>query len=472
MRITNHPILDFKRGKEITFYYQKEPVKAFEGETIAAALYSQGVREFSLSPKKNRPRGFFCAIGKCSSCLMKVNGQPNVRTCVTLAKEGMEVGKQDGYAELPLVNESPNITPIPIQETDIAVIGGGPAGLKAALSAQKAGTSVILIDENPVLGGQLIKQTHKFFGSFEQDAGQRGIKIADKLIKKVKKCEDIEVRTGASAVGIYEDDIIGIYQRGKQFEKIKARKIISTTGASEKMVNFVNNDLPGVYGAGGVQTLMNVYGIRPGDRVLMIGAGNVGLIVSYQLLQAGVEVTAIVEALPEIGGYFVHAAKVRRQGVPILIGHTIIGVTGNDRVREATVVELDKKGNILEGSEKKFEVDAVTLAVGLFPSYRLIHQAGVKLKFAPELGGYVPLRDENMRTSLDNIYIAGDVAGIEEATTALLEGEIAGNSASLALGFGGARQEEKIKRAKADLVKLRAGSFYDQIREGLEKVRL
>lgn len=472
MRIRNHPILDFKRGKEITFAYQGESVKAYTGETIAAALYGSGVREFSLSPKKKRPRGFFCAIGKCSSCLMKVNGLPNVRTCVTLAKEGMKVEEQRGHASIPLNNKQPTIKSIPFKETDIVVIGGGPAGLKASLSASEAGALVLLIDENPVLGGQLIKQTHKFFGSSEQDAGKRGIKIAHKMIEKVKEQKDIQVRTGSSAIGIYEDNILGVYKRGKQLQKIKAKEIILATGANERMITFTNNDLPGVYGAGGVQTLMNVYGIKPGDKVLMVGAGNVGLIVSYQLLQAGVKVEAIVEALPEIGGYFVHAAKVRRQGVPILIRHTIIGVDGHNKVREATIAKLDEEGDIVEGSQKAIKVDAVTLAVGLSPSYRLIHQAGVELKFIPELGGYVPLRGEDMRTSREDIYVAGDVAGIEEATTALLEGEIAGSSASLSLGYGEVKQKEDVKRAKSDLAHLRAGPFYDHIRKGLEKAML
>lgn len=472
MRITNHPILDFKRGEEITFYYEGKPIKAFKGETIAAALYSSGIREFRRSEKKKRPRGFFCAIGKCSSCLMTVNGLPNVRTCITLASEGMKVEKQDGYAQLPEVFEKPSISTIPGSETDIIVIGGGPAGLKAALSASYGGASVYLVDENPTLGGQLIKQTHKFFGSSGQDAGKRGIKIAEELVEKVKKRENILIQTGASAIGIYEDNMVGIYQRGKKLEKVKARKIISATGASERMITFINNDLPGVYGAGGIQTLMNVYGIKPGDRILMVGAGNVGLIVAYQLLQAGVKVIAVVETLPEIGGYFVHAAKIRRQGVPILTRHTITGVSGESKVREAFIAELDEKGNIVKGSQQKLGVDAVTLAVGLSPSYRLIHQAGVTIKFIPELGGYVPLRDENMRTSRKDIYVAGDIAGIEEATTALLEGEIAGNSASLALGFGGVEQEERIKEARADLAQLRAGSFYDHIRAGLEKATL
>jgi sarcosine oxidase subunit alpha len=214
---------------------------------------------------------------------------------------------------------------------------------------------------------------------------------------------------------------------------------------------------------------MNQYGIKPGDNLLMVGAGNVGLIVSYQLLQAGVKVKAVVEAMPKIGGYFVHAAKLRRQGVPILTNHTVIRAEGNNKVERAVIAKLGKEG-LVKGSEKTLEVDAVALAVGLSPDYRLLDQAGCELKFVPKLGGWVALRDENLETTRKGIWIAGDTSGVEEATTAMLEGEIAGCSASLRLGFGGKAEKKRIEEAKKELEELRAGPFYVHIREGLKEV--
>jgi sarcosine oxidase subunit alpha len=469
MRITEHPILEFKRGKPITIYFEGKPIEAYEGETIAAALFAAGIREFSVSEKKQRPRGFYCAIGKCSSCLMEVDGMPNVRTCITLAKEGMKIKEQRGWVSLPLSKEKPSAQSLQSRETDVLVIGGGPAGLKAALTCGRAGARVILVDENPFLGGQLPKQTHKFFGSQKQWAGIRGIKIGEMLTEEIKGCKKIEVMTGSSAVGIYEGGVVGIYKIGEMLQKIFPKAIIVATGAQERMILFENNDIPGVYGAGGVQTLMNQYGIKPGDNLLMVGAGNVGLIVSYQLLQAGVKVKAVVEAMPKIGGYFVHAAKLRRQGVPILTNHTVIRVEGENKVERAIIGKLGKEG-ILEGSEKTFEVDAVALAVGLSPDYRLLDQAGCEVKFVPKLGGWVALRDENLNTTRKGIWIAGDTSGVEEATTAMLEGEIVGCSTLLRLGLGGKAEEERIKHAKKELEELRAGPFYINIREGLKEV--
>jgi len=181
-------------------------------------------------------------------------------------------------------------------------------------------------------------------------------------------------------------------------------------------------------GAGGAQTIMNEFGVKPGEKALVVGSGNVGLIVAYQLVQAGVEVKAIVEIMKEIGGWFVHAAKVRRLGIPILTSHTIKYVEGNGRVEKAVVVEVDDKFNPIPGTEREFNVDLVLLAVGLEPDTRFHAQAGAVMKYVPELGGLVPVRTRDLETTVSNLYVAGDSSGVEEATTAILEGRIAAYS--------------------------------------------
>jgi len=193
---------------------------------------------------------------------------------------------------------------------DICIIGGGPAGLEAAIVAKELGAEVMIIDDNPMLGGQLIKQTHKFFGSKAHFCGVRGVDIAKILSDEILK-SGIKFLTNATVVGYYDNDHIGILKDDTLFS-LKAKKYIFAAGASENMLAFENADLPGVYGAGAVQTMMNVYGVIPGKRALVIGSGNIGLIVPYQLLQVGVEVAAIVEILDKVGGYYVHAAKIKR----------------------------------------------------------------------------------------------------------------------------------------------------------------
>jgi len=249
--------------------------------------------------------------------------------------------------------------------------------------------------------------------------------------------------------------------------EIYAKKVVFACGAQENMLAFPGNDLPGVYGAGGVQTLMNVYGVKPGKRVLMVGAGNVGLIVSYQLLQAGVEVDRVIEALPKIGGYHVHAAKLRRCGVPIFTSHSIKEVYGNGKVEGAIVAEVDKNWKFIEGSEEDVKCDTVCLAVGLTPSTRLLMQAGVEQRFIPEAGGYVAIHDENMETTKQGIYVAGDSSSIEEASTAMLEGKIAGAHASKSLGYGkGIMKEWRIM-----LEEMRKGPFGEKARKAKERIK-
>ena len=192
----------------------------------------------------------------------------------------------------------------------------------------------------------------------------------------------------ATALGIYEDGVLLVEQHDR-VHKVKAERIIVAVGASERMLAFPNNDLPGVYGAGAAQTLMNVHGVKPGHRVLMVGAGNIGLIVSYQMLQAGVEVVGIVEAAPTIGGYLVHAAKVRRAGVPIYTSHTVKEAYGEGVVEGAIIWQLDENWSPIPGTERDVAVDVICLAVGLSPLSDLLWQAGCEMAYVPELGGSV-----------------------------------------------------------------------------------
>ncbi|WP_297506440.1 FAD-dependent oxidoreductase [Thermococcus sp.] len=473
MRLKEHPILHFKRGRELTIYFEGKPIKAYEGETIAMALHASGIRVLNYSLNKKRPRGLFCAIGKCSSCLMVVNGIPNVRTCITLVEDGMRIERQRGKARLPTKAKPPEFRDARVVKADVVVVGGGPAGLMAAINASDAGASVVLIDENPMLGGQLVKQTHKFFGKREQFAGVRGVEIAKILEKEVKKRGNIQVFLETSAVGIFHDGneklVLGVRKNRESIE-FRGRAVIVATGAMEKMIPFENNDLPGIYGAGAIQTLMNTYGVKPGERVLIVGAGNVGLILAYQLIQAGVEVKAIVEAMPKIGGYFVHAAKVRRLGVPILTRHTILRAEGKERVERGVVAQLDDNWRPIPGTEKVFDVDVIALAVGLRPSIELLQQAGCQIKFIRELGGHVAVRDEWMETTVRGIFVAGDSAGIEEATTAMLEGKIAGTAAALRLGIADESWVKEIERAQRDLEEFRSGPFGRRVAEGIRKL--
>lgn len=341
---------------------------------------------------------------------------------------------------------------------DVIVVGAGPAGLSAAIEAAKRGLNVIVFDENAKPGGQLFKQIHKFFGSKEHKAKIRGFKIGEELLKEANEV-GVEVVLNAIVIGLYLDKEVTVKIKDEVVH-YKGDAVIIATGASENMVTFDGWTLPGVIGAGAAQTMMNLHGVQPGKKILMLGSGNVGLVVGYQLLQAGCEVVALVDAAPKIGGYGVHAAKIARCGVPFYLSHTIIKAEGDQCVTGVTIGEVDNKWNIIPGTEKHFDVDTICLAVGLSPMSQLTKMAGCGMEENPKKGGYVPVCDKYGETSIKGIFTAGDVSGIEEASSAMIEGRIAGIAVSCRLGFIDREElEAKTEELEQALTSLRQGMF-------------
>ena len=325
-------------------------------------------------------------------------------------------------------------------EKDVLVIGAGPAGLAASIEAGKYGASVLLVDLNMQPGGQLFKQIHKFFGSSAHRSGTRGYDIGKQLLKEAEE-SDVEIWMQSTVIGIFPGNKIAI-EKGldsgeKEMVTMQAKKIIIATGASENAIRFKGWTTPGVMGAGAAQTMINVNHVKPGQKIVMLGAGNVGLIVSYQLMQAGCDVVSLIEAAPKIGGYAVHAAKIRRAGVPIRLQHTIIEAKkGADGcVCGCVIAQVDNHFQPIPGTEETIACDTIALAAGLKPTMDLVKLAGCKLTFNGPFGGYIPLHNERMETSCEGVFVAGDTTGVEEANTALEEGKIAGISAAEDLGL-------------------------------------
>ena len=333
----------------------------------------------------------------------------------------------------------------------LIVVGAGPAGLSAAIEAAKRGVDVVVFDENARPGGQLFKQIHKFFGSKEHRAKVRGFRIGKQLLEEADAA-GVQVVLDATVIGVYLDKEV-VVRIGDGIEHYKADAIIIATGAAENMVPFPGWTLPGVIGAGAAQTMLNLHGGRPGQKGLMLGSGNVGLVVSFQLKQAGCDVVALADAAPRIGGYGVHASKLARTGIPFYLPYTIKEAEGTDHVTGVTIAKLDERFQFIPGTEIPFDVDPICIAVGLSPMSQLLKMVGCEMK------DNVPVCDAHGQTSIPGIYAAGDVSGSEEASSAMIEGRQAGVYAAEYLGY--------IEKDEMDTEEASLDTALDGLRQGM-----
>ncbi len=403
-RIKEHPVLDTLERQEISFYWNKKKLKAKQDEVISSALFASGVRVFGHHHKDGSAQGIFCANGQCAKCTVIANGIP-VKACMVKVTDNMIVESVEGLPELPDVDENPSISDIESIDIDVLIIGGGPAGLSAALQLEEHGVQTILADDKDVLGGKLVLQTHKFFGSVEDShAGMRGMDIGQMLAEKVEKSEQIDVWKNSTVLYVFEDKKVGILKDGV-YKLVTPKIILNAAGAREKFLRFKGNSIPGVYGAGAFQTLVNRDLVKTTEKLFIVGGGNVGIIAGYHALQAGINVVGLCEALPKCGGYKVHEDKLKRLGVPVYTSHSIVSANGKESVTSVTIAEIDKHFQVIEGTHKTFECDTVLIAVGLESVSEFTEEA--------EKAGI-------------RVFSAGDAKEIAEASSAMFNGKIMG----------------------------------------------
>ncbi len=436
-RIEKHPVLEVPQGQKVVeFTFDGKEMTGYEGEAVSSALFANGIRRFSLHRNGKAPQGIFCANGQCSQCTVIIDGLPQ-KSCITPLKAGMKIETLNGVPKLAEDDRPVEHTERRNESCDVLVVGGGPSGLNATIELAQLGFNVILVDDKARLGGKLLLQTHKFFGS-EEDcfAGTRGVDIAHILEEKVRSFKNVKIYTETSVIGVFKDKKAGLFVENKHYVVVDFKGLILSSGAREKSVLFKGNDLPGVYGAGAFQTLVNRDLVKAAKKILIIGSGNVGLIGAYHALQAGIEVAAIVEIAPKINGYKVHADKIRRMGVPIYLSTTVISAEGDGKVERVTVAEVDEKWNPILETARTYEVDTLLVAVGLSSADELYTLAD-QYKF--------------------NVMKTGDCDEIAEASSAMFGGKITGRKMAAALGKTDAAIDESWLK-KAAVLKSRPGN--------------
>ena len=413
-RIVNHPILTIPQEGEHTFLFNGKPVTGMKGFTIAAALHQAGYPVHSHSVN-GRNRSLNCGIGKCGACEMLVDGEVK-RICITKVdnvKEVSEITVQNYTTDSQI---EPREEPVEIYRTDAAIIGAGPAGLACRETLKELGLNSIVIDSNDKIGGQFLMQTHAFF-FFEKErrfGGMRGFDIARTLAGD----DHSGIFLHSTVWDILQNKRIAVKDmlNHKNFY-VEAQALVVATGAVPFMPTFENDDVPGVYTAAVVQKMMNAEFTLLGKNILTVGAGNIGYLTSYQLMQAGAKVKAILEAMPREGGFPVQANRIRRLGIPIYTSHMLLkAIPNKDRtgITGAVVCECENFKPI-PGTEKVIDgIDVINICTGLIPDNQLLTKG--QYTFGKRCAG------------------VGDAVRIGEGTTAVLRGKQAAYEIAQELG--------------------------------------
>ncbi|MBI3866335.1 MAG: FAD-dependent oxidoreductase [Planctomycetia bacterium] len=448
----------------VEFEFDGKTIRARAGQTVSGALHAEGEHILSRSFKYHRPRGLLCASGRCPNCLCTVNGTPNVRICTVPAEEGLVVKTQNAWPRvkfdlLSIFDRLHKFMPVgfyykmmykprwmwPVWEKfirriaglgnvdrrtggeatydklnlfcDVAVVGGGWAGLSAAREAARAGMSVTLIDDQPELGGHL---------RFDPDLADAG--LAD-VIRDVRENPAIQVWDRATVFGLYEGNYLGI-QRGNRMIRLRAREVIVTTGGWERPLVFENNDLPGVLLASAAQRLLHLdHCTFEGDAVVVTDNAQ-GYRVARQLAAAGTNIAAIVDVRENPPASEFQVIKER----------TLARARGARHVTGAVV------GRFSGQPQSTIPCRWIIQAVGFTPANSLLYQNGCKLR-------HDEARDHGIvKTYARGTQSAGTVNGHHDPAAAALDGRCAGLAAAAALrpndsGLSASRDELAAKLA-------------------------
>jgi sarcosine oxidase, subunit alpha len=465
-RVPPHASQLLDRTSELTFEFEGKTYVGFAGDTIGSALAASGIQIFSRSFKYHRPRGLLCVDGKCPNCLMMVNGAPNVRVCVQPVHNGDVVAPQNCWPSLghdfgaliekigflipvgfyyktlyrwrfmwriaePCIrriaglgswNEKP-LRPIHYEHehlhADVAVVGGGPAGLAAATAAAEAGASVVLVDDQAALGGHLSTQ-HRIILDTETGLPKPAFEIARDLARSVEGRVNITVLRPAIATGSYEGGLLSIGMADK-LVLLRSAQTILATGCFNHPMLFNNNDLPGVVLGSGALKLLHAYGVKPGTAAVVVTSDDEGLELALELHKGGVSVAAVVDsrAKPSDSGA---THQLEEFGIPYLVSFLPIEAKGKRRVDALEVARVD---GTKELERRTLSCDLVCLSARRMPALELFRQSGGKVRYDQTLGQTVP------EEALPDTQIVGDAAGFSGLSLLLLQGRVAGLTAAM-----------------------------------------
>ncbi|RKX84872.1 MAG: pyridine nucleotide-disulfide oxidoreductase [Spirochaetes bacterium] len=299
-----------------------------------------------------------------------------------------------------------------MERFDVAVVGGGPAGLAAAIEAKKNGAeSVCVIERDKELGGILQQCIHNGFGLqiFKEDL--TGPEYAERFITELKE-QNITCKLDTMVLSIDKDRNLDIVNTYDGYMRIKVKAIVLAMGCRERTreaINIPGTRPSGVFTAGTAQRFLNIEGYLVGKKIMMLGTGDIGLIMARRLTLEGAEVKAVLARKGYPGGLMRNVAQcLYDYNIPLMLRHTIVKVAGKDRVEGVLVAKTDEKSRPIPGTEELYECDTLLLSVGLIPENELSKEAGIEID--PATGG--PVVNESMETSVGGIFACGNVVHV------------------------------------------------------------
>ena len=369
-----------------------------------------------------------------------------------------------------------------LQDIDVAVIGAGPAGMAAAIKAKETGAkNVVILERAEELGGLLHQCVHNGFGLFYFHEDLTGPEYAHRFVEKTLDV-GVQPLLESMALSISRDKEIKAVSSKQKYLSFRPKAIVLAMGCRERSrgaLSIPGTRPAGIFTAGTAQRFINVEGFLPGKQIVILGSGDIGMIMARRLTLEGAKVEAVAEVLPYVGGLIRNEVQCLHDfDIPLLLKHTVTQIHGEQRVEAVTVAEVDKNMCPIDGTERDIECDTLLLSVGLIPENELSLMAGVRLDKVT--GG--PIVDEARQTTIPGIFAGGNVVHVHDLVdNVTLESEVAGASAArFAIGE---------KPASQAGIKLRAGrniryivphtisgkedvTLYMRVREPEENVRI
>ena len=479
------------RTQHLRFQFDGGTFQAHPGDTIGSALAASGIDIFSRSFKYHRPRGLLCVSGECPNCLMNVNGIPNVRVCTEPVCQGDRITSQHNWPSLqwdlfsliekfdrylpvgfyyktlskprlawkmaePLIRRLAGLGVLDITREEIShcqqehlhkeivVVGGGPAGLSAASTAAQTGVEVLLIDDQPELGGHLRFHQRPFPDPASGQA-RAGFQMARDLAREVRRQALIQTVNPAVAFGGYEGNLIGVAADNRLLQ-VRAAQIVVASGSYYYPGVFENNDLPGIMLGTGVLKLIHLYGVRPGERALVVACDEDGLRLALDLHRVGIQVTAVVDQRPRVADS-PEVQELRKLHIAHLVSSAPIAGQGRRRVRAMTVAPRNASGQVDSSQARTYECDLVCLCSHRAPSLDLLRQAGGSVSFDSDLNQMVPFQIP------PDLHLAGELTGFRDLSIIVAQGQLAGLEAAHRIRPLSDSQRQQLETLKDQLEK-------------------